>query len=248
MWETQAGGDVTQTANRAEEFYASALKSLVGTGVPFLIGGAYAMRAYADIYRETKDLDIFCKASDYPVMLDALREAGYEIELTDAEWLAKARCGEHFVDIIFSSRNGMCVVDDTWFEHARDETILDVEVKLIPAEEEIWTKVYVQDRHRYDGADVLHIIRKMGNDLDWHRLLLRLELHWELLLQHLVLFRFVYPSDSDKVPAWLMQELLGRMQRQESVPASQDPVCRGPLLSASQYIPDIQEWSYKSRY
>jgi hypothetical protein len=238
---------VETVAHQAEEFYASALRILQGTGVPFLIGGAYAMRAYAGLYRETKDLDIFCKASDYPAMLRALAEAGYETEVTDAEWLAKARCDDNYIDVIFGSRNGMCVVDETWFEHARDETIMDIPVKLIPAEEEIWTKVYVQDRYRYDGADVLHIVRKMGDELDWNRLLLRLELHWELLLQHLVLFRFVYPSEREKVPEWVMDELLGRMQRQESVPASKDPVCRGNLLSQTQYSPDFEEWGYKTR-
>ena len=35
--------------------------------------------------------------------------------------------------------------------------------------EEIWTKLYVQDRVRHDAADVDHIIRKMGDELDWER-------------------------------------------------------------------------------
>ena len=241
------GGRVAVSTEQAEEFYATALQALTAARVPFLIGGAYAMRAYADIHRETKDLDIFCKASDYPAMLQALQEQGYETEVTDAEWLAKARCGEYFVDIIYNSRNGMCTVDDTWFEHARDEKILGVDVKLLPPEEQIWSKVYVQDRLRYDGADVAHIIRKMGAELDWKRLLMRLEVHWELLLQHLVLFRFVYPSEREKVPAWVLDELLARMQRQEAVPASRDPVCRGNLLSQTQYAPDFEEWGYKTR-
>lgn len=231
----------------AEKFYAEALRCLQATGVPFLVGGAYAMRAYADIYRDTKDLDIFAKASDYPRLLAALGEAGYETELTDAEWLAKAHCNDSFVDIIFNSRNGLCAVDDTWFDHAVNFSILDVNVKLIPAEEEIWTKVYVQDRDRYDAADVNHIIRKMGPELDWKRLLMRLEVHWEILLQQLINFYFVYPGDVDMVPGWVMDDLLNRMRQQTEMPASKDRICRGNFLSKEQYRPDIEEWGYKAR-
>lgn len=230
-----------------ESFYVSAIHDLETAGVPFMIGGAYAMRVYADIERDTKDLDIFCKAGDYPRILEALAGRGYSTEVTDANWLAKAFDGEHFVDIIFNSRNGLCPVDETWLEHARDGKILDVEVKLIPAEEELWTKLYVQDRHRYDGADVNHIIRYMGEDLDWERILMRLEVHWELLLQGLIHFRFVYPSEVEKVPEWLMSELLDRMKRQVATPASKDAICRGPALSQHQYDPDITEWGYKTR-
>lgn len=231
----------------AEEFYVSALRDLKKAEVPFMVGGAYAMRMYADIYRETKDLDIFCRAGDYPRILSCLQASGYETEVTDANWLAKARSGQHFVDVIFNSRNGMCPVDDTWFQHAGTARILDEEVLLIPPEEELWTKVYVQDRYRYDGADVYHFIRKMGTELDWERLLLRLEVHWELLLAHLVNFRFIYPTERDKVPGWLMDELLSRLRQQQELPAPKDAICRGPLLSQTQYAPDVEEWGYKTR-
>ena len=234
-------------STNAESFYVSAIHDLEAAGVPFMIGGAYAMRVYAGIERDTKDLDIFCKAGDYPRILEALAERGYTTEVTDGNWLAKAFCNEHFVDVIFNSRNGLCPVDDTWLEHARGGKILDVDVKLIPAEEELWTKLYVQDRYRFDGADVNHIIRHMGTELDWQRILMRMEVHWELLLQALIYFRFVYPSEVEKIPEWLMTELLDRMRRQIAVPASKDAICRGPALSQHQYDPDISQWGYKTR-
>jgi hypothetical protein len=231
----------------AESYYLDAINDLMRAGVPFMVGGAYAMRAYADVYRDTKDLDIFCKARDYPSILETLADRGYGTELTDANWLAKAFHGDYYVDVIFNSRNGLCPVDDSWFEHARPGKILDVDVGLVPPEEQLWTKLYVQDRHRFDGADVNHIIRKMGPELDWKRILGRLEVHWELLLQSLVHFRFVYPSEDDRVPHWLMEELLDRMRLQETMPPSKDPVCRGPMVSHADYDPDIVEWGYKPR-
>lgn len=46
--------------NESETFFTAALGALRRGNVPFMIGGAYAMRAYAGIFRDTKDLDVFC--------------------------------------------------------------------------------------------------------------------------------------------------------------------------------------------
>jgi hypothetical protein len=233
---------------RAERFYVGVLQRIVASGVPFLVGGAYAMREYAGICRDTKDLDVFCLPGDYQRLLRGLAEAGYETSITNAEWLAKARCGEHFIDIIFASANAVCQVDGTWFEHARDYELFGCKVRLIPAEEQIWTKAYVQERDRFDGADVLHIIRKQGPSLDWKRLLSRMDGHWEILLSHLLAFRFVYPSERNAVPDWLMAELLDRAAQQLALPTPEDRICRGPLLSRTQYNVDIEEWGYRWVY
>lgn len=233
------------TTQDAERFYEDALQSLRDSEVPFMVGGAYAMREYADIHRDTKDLDVFCKAGDYPRLLEVLGNAGYTMESTDARWLAKAFKGEHYIDIIFNSANGRCPIDDTWFEHAPDAKLLGKKVKLIPAEEMVWTKACVQDRYRFDGADIYHVLRKSGEHLDWQRLLQRMEPYWEVLLAHLLQFRFVYPSDRDAVPKWLMEELLSRVEGQLRVPTPQERVCRGSLLSRSQYVVDTEEWGYR---
>jgi hypothetical protein len=53
----------------AEAFYTDALRELSGLGLPFLLAGTYAVAAYTGISRATKDLDVFCKAGDYPRIL-----------------------------------------------------------------------------------------------------------------------------------------------------------------------------------
>ena len=233
--------------SETEEFYATSLRTLREGGVPFMVGGAYALGEYADIYRDTKDLDVFCTAGQYPRLLQVLADAGYETEITDATWLAKASQGEHLVDVIFASANGVAPVDDAWFEHARRVELFGCEVRLIPAEELLWKKIMLQDRHRFDGADVNHIIRKQGESLDWKRLLQRMEPNWEALLGSLIVFRYVYPAERDFVPRWLMEELLTRVQQQLEVPTPVEKVCRGPLLSKGQYAIDIEEWGYRLR-
>ena len=57
------------TGPAAEKFYAESLRELARTDIPFLVAGTFAVSAYTGVSRPTKDLDIFCKAGDYPRIL-----------------------------------------------------------------------------------------------------------------------------------------------------------------------------------
>ena len=46
-------------APRTRAFYVRTLAVLIEAGIPFLVGGAYALAKHAGIERHTKDLDIF---------------------------------------------------------------------------------------------------------------------------------------------------------------------------------------------
>ena len=163
---------VTEEQKReSQAFYKEALELLHETGTHFMLGGAFAMFQYSGIYRDTKDLDVFCKPSEYPKILKYFASKGFQIELTDVRWLAKIFKGDYFIDIIFDTVNNICRVDDSWYERATSCNFCEVDVKLIPPEELIWCKVYVQNRERFDGADIAHIIRARGKQLDWQRLL-----------------------------------------------------------------------------
>jgi hypothetical protein len=71
-----------------------------------------------------------------------------------------------------------------------------------------------------------------------------MELHWEVLLTHLINFRYIYPADRHLVPRWLFDELLSRLASHMDMPASKMKVCRGRLFSARDYATDIMEWGY----
>jgi hypothetical protein len=204
-------------------FYCRALTRLNRSGVPYLVGGAYAFERYTGIARHTKDLDVFVRESDVERALAALAAEGCRGEITFPHWLAKAYCGEHFVDIIFSSGNGVAPVDDDWFRHAVAESVLGIPAQLVPAEEMIWQKALIMERERFDGADVAHLLRARGQHLDWDRLLRRFGEHWPVLLSHLVLFGFIYPAERDRIPADVMQELLRRQQAATKTPAPKTP-------------------------
>lgn len=116
------------------------------------------VEVYAGVSRRTKDFDLYIRPHDVAVALDALARAGYETELTSPHWLAKARRGRDYVDLIFRAGNGLCEVDDSWFERAHDHELLGWHVKLAAPEETIWMKAYIMERERFDGADIAHIL------------------------------------------------------------------------------------------
>jgi hypothetical protein len=228
-----------------KQFYYRTLVALIESNVPFLVGGAYALERYTGISRDTKDIDLFVRPEDCQRALKALAANGCQTELTFSHWLGKAYCGEYFADLIFSSGNGVARVDDEWFEHAADAELLGVPIKLCPVEETIWSKSFVMERERYDGADVAHLLLARADKMDWRRLLDRFGPHWRVLLGHIVLFGFVYPSERSLIPAWVVHELVRNLEAETNPPDVEDRVCQGTLLSREQYLIDIERWGYK---
>lgn len=227
------------------QFYVRTLTVLNEARMPYLIGGAYAMGTLAGIERHTKDIDVFAREADRDRILRVFEAAGYRTEVTFPHWLAKAWIVERFVDVIYSSGNGAAPVDDEWFENAVDAELLGIPVRLCPPEEIIWSKAYVQERERFDGADIAHLIRKSGRGFDWRRLIRRFGENWRVLLAHLVNFGFVYPGEQDVIPEWVIGELTGRLMREHEEPPRRGKVCRGTLLSREQYLVDIAMWGYR---
>lgn len=226
----------------ARDFYGATLRALLESGVPLLVGGAFALKFYAGINRDTKDLDLFLRERDVPFAREVLENAGFRTELTFPHWLGKAWSEPHFVDIIFSSANGLCPVDDAWFDNAVKCTLFGAPVLLCPIEEVIWTKCFVMERERFDGADICHLIESGGETIDWNRLLDRFGPHWRVLLGHLTLFDFVYPGSRHKVPTWVMEDLSRRLAEEHT---SEAPgLCQGTLVSREQYLVDLRERGY----
>ena len=226
-------------------FYRQVLQIFNDENLPFLIGGAFALHHFTGIQRDTKDLDLFICRDDYPRANQILTAAGFETELTYPHWLAKVRQGDAFIDLIYNSGNGLTLVDDEWFAHAPETEVLGVPVKVHPAEEMLWSKAFIMERERYDGADVAHIIKACADRLDWRRIMRRFEPHWRVLLSHLVLFGFIYPDRRGDIPRWIMNELLARARQDMQHPEDGEHVCGGTLLSRQQYLEDLNETGYR---
>lgn len=227
-----------------DRFYHDALERLVAAQVPFLVGGAYGLSWMTGIAPRTKDLDLFVLPRDCDQLLDVLRGAGYAVEIAFPHWLAKVRCGRETIDVIFSSGNGEAAVDEEWFARSVAAEVCGVPVRLCPIEETIWSKAFIMERERFDGADILHLLRAAAERIDWPHLVQRFALHWPVLLVHLLLFGYVYPGERHRLPAELVSELLARTARDWGAPPPDPRLCRGPLLSRAQYLVDVADWGY----
>jgi hypothetical protein len=226
-------------------FYRRTLALLNESAVPFLVGGAYALARYTGIERHTKDIDVFLQERDCERALQVLAADGCRTEVTFPHWLAKAYCGTDLVDLIFSSGNAVAIVDDEWFEHAVPGQVLDTPVQLCPPEEMIWSKSFVWERERFDGADIAHLLRACGDRLDWNRMLGRFADDWRVLLTHLILYGFIYPAERARIPPWVMRKLIDRLYGELDHGASTDKLCQGTLISRAQYLIDIETWGYR---
>lgn len=226
-----------------EEFYRETIRTLQEADLPFMIGGAYAFSVYTDINRHTKDLDFFLRPADVDRALNQFRKAGYEAKRTFPHWLAKVKCDGDSLDLIYRAGNGLCEIDDSWFDRAAENDVFGTRALLCAPEEMLWMKAYIMERERFDGADLMHIIQSCAERLDWKHLIRRFGSDWRVLLSHLVLFGFVYPAERNRIPASVMSDLLRRTE-EELASAVPERICRGTLLSRAQYLIDVQERCY----
>ena len=224
------------------DFYTDALGVLETTGLPFVVGGAFAHSRYTGRDRDTKDLDVIVKRQDIAAALAAFEDAGYRAEMPFPHWLGKVHGQGQYIDVVFSSGNGIVEVDDQWFVHAMPGEVLGIPVPLCPVEELLWSSAFVQERERYDGAAVLHLLHARALFFDWPRLLCRFGSNWPVLLSYLILFGFAYPDRRADIPGEVMHALLERQRTQK--PEPDNPLCLGTLLSREQYLFDLDQLGY----
>jgi hypothetical protein len=229
-----------------KKFYSDVLSTLINRDIPFLLGGTQAYEVYTGVIRATKDLDIFVKQEDCDHIMSVMRQEGFTTELTFPHWLGKIYKEDYFVDVIFSSGNGVARLDDLWFEHSVPSVAFGLNVRIIPAEEMIWSKAFIMEKERFDGGDINHLIKSVGQKLDWKRIMDRFGSHWRVLYSHLVMFGFVYPEEhSECIPAWIIDQLSDRMKYEQKNNAEKKAnVCQGPLVSRAQYLTDLHKWNY----
>ena len=231
----------TPTAN----FYRRVLGLLAREQVPFLVGGAFAHACYTGIRRSTKDLDLFIRREDFDRIRALVEGEGWRTELTFPHWLAKVYCGEDFIDLIFNSGNGVTPVDERWFRNNESATVLGVPVMIANVEDSFLSKAFIMERERYDGADIAHLLQANAERIDWARLVERFGAHWRVLLAHLALFGFIYPGERQRVPQWVMEQLMDKLQAEVAQPPARDErVCAGTLISREQYLHDVEQLGY----
>ena len=233
------------------EIYKRALRAMNEAGIPYVVAGAYAIYEHTGIYRQTKDLDVFCEPAAVVPAMRALREAGFITRLEQSHWLSKAvsvESRDFFVDVIYGMGNGLALIDGDWFAHSSPAILAATQVRVAPPEELVWHRLFINERHRHDMADIAHLILCVGQLFDWRRLIDKTGEHWPLLLSQLQMFRYVYPGYRDQIPAWVLEELLERAAedaRRGAVSDDEHDNTRGTLISRFSFAIDVNEWGFR---
>ncbi len=251
-WVASADKPLPVSSSRPPEFapeqaalFRKVLRLMNDRGVPYAVSGAFALQRHTGIYRDTKDLDLFLPGEEVNRALAHLQEDGFEIEVTDPVWLAKARRGsDHFVDLITGMSNAVVTVDRSWIERATATEIVGVPSRVLAAEELLASKLFVTFRERFDGADTVHIIYRTRGKFDWERVLQLIGENWQILLWTLVLFQYAYPDSAEIVPRVIWDDLLARFHRELKQPARRE--FRGSLLDERMFAIDVAEWGLPS--
>jgi hypothetical protein len=224
--------------------YRRALEALNAAGVDCVVAGAYAIYEHTGIYRKTKDLDLFFEPKSILPAARALGDAGFVMRLEDEHWLAKATSGEYFVDLIYGMGNGMSFIDEGWIRNSRPGILAATPVKIAPAEELIWHRLFISERHRHDMSDIVHLILCLGDALDWERLVARVGNNWPLLLSQVLMFAYVYPGHKSNIPKWVPEQLLERARTEFAREDEDVDLTRGPVISRFSFTIDVREWGF----
>jgi predicted nucleotidyltransferase len=224
-----------------EKLFREVLQLLTEQGIPFVVSGAFALQTHTGIYRDTKDLDLFLSTEDAQRAIRVLQTDGFQCEVADPVWLAKAHRGEFFVDLITGMSNGVITVDQSWIDRATPSNLFGVPVRVLGPEELILSKLFVTRRERFDGADIVHVIYGTHGQLDWNWLLQSVGEHWQVLYWNLVLFNYAYPAKADYVPSRIWEDLTSRFQTAVRNPDRNAPF-RGSLIDPLMFAIDVDEW------
>jgi len=191
--------------------YQRVIEDSRAAGIRFAVGGGLAIGVYTGMWRDTKDIDIYVLPEDRDRMQEIVTRAGlvdyYDQLPYDRAWIYRSVKDKVIVDIIWSMANHKSDVDERWILGGPEATIRGERIRLVPAEEMVWAKLYVLQRDRCDWPDVLNIIYAQYERLDWRHLLDRLGEDSALLHGALIVFRWVCPAKTRELPQWLWGEL-----------------------------------------
>jgi hypothetical protein len=228
-----------------ETLFREVLQIMNQKRVPCVVSGAFALQQHTGIWRNTKDLDLFLPPENVPDALETLKQAGFETEVRDPVWLAKAHRGDYYVDLITGMSNAVITVDRSWIERSSEAEILGVPARVLAPEELIASKLFVTRRERFDGADIAHVIHGTRGKLDWERVLTLVGEHWEILLWAMILFRYVYPAHQDYIPRSVWNDLIGRLRAELDNPNPKAHF-RGSLIDENMFAIDVHEWGMEN--
>ena len=229
--------------------YKGVISAARDRGIPFAVGGGLATMTYTNQFRETKDIDFFILKCDKDRMIRVLTEAGlddyYEREAYERHWIYRSCREDIIVDVIWAMANRRVDVDEGWL-NGPEVRVDGQQFRLVPPEETLWNKLYVLQRDRCDWPDGLSLVYALGPELDWRRLLDRLNEDSALASALLIVFGWLCPDRARELPSWLWEEV----QRKTAAtrPSEKADGDRARLLdSRPWFTPTVEKQNEKRR-
>lgn len=204
-------GWVEEIAGEEWANYVSAMETLRGAGIRFMLGGGFAQGSFSGRWRHTKDIDFYIMPDDRKAAIEALTEAGfvdyYSTLPYDREWIYRSTREGVLVDIIWGMANQRAQVDESWLDRSTPIKVRDQPMLLIGIEEFMWCKLYIVQRDRCDWIDVMNLLYTNGSRIDWDHLIGRLGDDAPLLQAVLTLFGWVHPERALLIPQAVREQL-----------------------------------------
>ena len=217
--------------------YLDVLHRAKDRGIQHAVGGGFAFSHYSRRWRNTKDIDLYIKPADRDAMIEVLHAAGlvdyFEVLPYDRNWIyrsykkitAPGRPDEIIiVDIIWQMANYRAQVDDDWLTRGDLVRIHGWPLRMLPAEELIWAKLYIVQRDRCDWGDLLNILYARGPQLEWRRFIDRLGEDWRVLAALVQLFTWACPQRALELPKSVWKALAITPPSPDDMPAAIGPV------------------------
>ena len=173
------------------------------------------------------------------------RSAGCHTELTFPHWLGKAMCGDDFVDVIFSSGNGSRSRRRLVRRTRSTARCSACRCMLSPAEEMIWSKAFIMERERFDGADVHHILRARAARSTGRACCAASARTGACCSPTWCCSASSTRATRSGIPAWVIEQLITALTRRRARRRRTSTLCYGTLLSRAQYLIDIDKWGYE---
>jgi Uncharacterised nucleotidyltransferase len=190
--------------------YSEALDKAAEQGIPFALGGAFAVAALTGFWRDTKDLDIYVLPEYRDRLIEVLSNLGfsdyYDTKPYDRWWIYRAVRGEIIVDVIWAMANHRAQIDELWMSGPEIE-IRGRRLRVLPAEAVLWDKLYIMQRERCDWPDVMNLLYWTAADVDWEYLLERMGNDRPLMAAALTIFRWISPGRAALLPSWIWDYL-----------------------------------------
>lgn len=191
--------------------YRRVLDGMLEQNIAFALGGGFAFSYHAHRWRDTKDIDLYVLPRDRQRTIEIVERAGFQ-DLHDQKsydrgWIYRGTRDGVIADIIWAMANQRAQVDEEWLRRGPTVELRGLRLKMLPAEELIWAKLYIIQRERCDWPDLLNILYVQGPSLDWGHLLDRVDQESRVLGGLLALFSWMCPARAAEFPPWLWESV-----------------------------------------